>query len=256
MEKSTLHNPHLQGDPFFWEGGDIGVLLSHGFTATPAEVRLLARQLHERGYTVAGPLLPGHGTTPEELNQTRWQDWVQACDEAYQQLLARCKHVFIGGESAGAVIALYLASEHPQAAGVLTYAPAIKLTLRAVDVVRLYLAAPFLASIPKSDIDSNDNWQGYPVNPLKGTIQLLRLQRQVRRRLPRIRQPVLVFQGRLDTTVHPDAGKLILQGINSTVKELHWMENSHHVIILDCELDQVTEITLRFIEQVLRGQTI
>lgn len=253
MENSALHNPHLEGDPFLWEGGDVGVLLAHGFTATPAEVRLLGRRLHERGYTIAGPLLAGHGTIPEDLNQTRWQDWVQACEKAYQQLVARCKHVFIGGESTGAIIALYLASEHPEAAAVLAYAPAIKLTLRTSDLIRLYLAAPFLTSVPKEDIDSNENWQGYPVNPLKGTIQLLRLQRQVRRRLPRIRQPVLIFQGRLDTTVHPSAGELILQGISSTVKELHWMEHSHHVIILDRELDQVTEITLAFMEQVLRG---
>ena len=88
MENPNLFNPHLEGDPFFWEGGPTGILLVHGFTATPAEVRLLAKILHERGFTVAGPLLPGHGTKPEDLNRVRWQDWVEEGEKAYRQLAA------------------------------------------------------------------------------------------------------------------------------------------------------------------------
>src|SRR5512142_3213769 len=110
MPDQPLHNPHLEGESFFWEAGPTGVLLLHGLTATTAEVRLLARRLHDRGYTIAGPLLPGHGTTPENLNRTRWIDWVQAAEESYRELSARCTRVFIGGESMGAVAALYLGS--------------------------------------------------------------------------------------------------------------------------------------------------
>ena len=251
MANEALHNPHLPGEPFFWEAGPIGVLLSHGFTATTAEVRLLARPLHEKGYTVAGPLLAGHGTTPAELNRTRWQGWLDSVERSYRELTGRCERVFVGGESTGAILALYLASQHPEIAGVLTYAPAIKLAMSTLDVIKLYLASPFIQSVPKEGLDVADKWQGYPVNPLKGAIQLLRLQRETRRRLPQIRQPVLVVQGRLDTTIHPTSGKIILQGVNSTLKEHHWMEKSTHVVILDQELDQVAELTLRFMERAL-----
>jgi carboxylesterase len=251
MVNNALHNPHLEGTPFFWEAGPVGVMLSHGFTATTAEVRLLAQKLHAQGYTVAGPLLPGHGAAPEDLNRTRWQDWLREVEKSYQQLKACCERVFVGGESTGAVLTLYLASQHPEIVGVLAYAPAIKLWMRRVDVVRLYMAAPFMKSVPKASLDGSEHWQGYPVNPLKGAIELLRLQAATRRRLSQICQPVLVVQGRKDTTVHPLVGEIVLRGVGSTIKEHHWMEDSSHVVIIDCELDQVTEITLRFMQRAL-----
>ena len=122
-----IYNPQLEGDPFLWEGGPTGVLLIHGYTATTAEVRPLAGILHQQGYTVAGPLLPGHNTRPEDANRYRWRDWVRAVEESYRQLAAHCQRVIIGGESMGALLALYLASEHPEVAAILAYAPALKL---------------------------------------------------------------------------------------------------------------------------------
>ncbi|MBS1245743.1 MAG: uncharacterized protein H6R36_398 [Chloroflexi bacterium] len=95
MSHEIIRNPHLEGDTFFWEGGPVGVLLIHGYTATTAEVRLLGRFLHERGYTVSGPLLPGHGTTPQAMNRCRWQDWTGAVEQAYRQISTRCDRVFV-----------------------------------------------------------------------------------------------------------------------------------------------------------------
>jgi carboxylesterase len=249
MDTSQLFNPRLEGDPFLWEAGPVGVFLSHGFTATCAETRPLARRLHIAGYTVAGPLLPGHGTLPQDLNRVHWQDWVRAGEACYQQLKARCQRVFIGGESMGAVLALYLASQHPEAAGVLAYAPAIKLNLRSVDLLKLRMLAPFVQWVPKQSLDASTNWQGYPVNPLKGVVQLVKFQGVVCERLPLIHQPVMVMQGRLDTTVHPTVGEIILGGVSSSVKEHHWMEKSSHVVIIDQELDEVTRITREFLKQ-------
>ena len=247
MKESLFMNPHLEGDPFLWEAGPVGVFLSHGFTATCAEVRPLAQHLHEAGFTVAGPLLPGHGTHPQDLNRVKWPAWVEAGERVYQQLKARCQRVFVGGESMGAVLALHLASQHPEAAGVLAFAPAIKLNLRPVDLLRLRLIAPLVPWLPKDSIDASKHWQGYPVIPLKGALQLVAFQQVVIQGLPKIHQPVLVMQGRLDTTVHPSAGELILGGVSSAVKEHYWMEKSSHVIIIDQELDQVTRITLNFL---------
>jgi carboxylesterase len=165
-------------------------------------------------------------------------------------LKKRCEKIFVGGESMGAVVALYLASEHPEIAGVLCYAPAIKLNLTTLDILKLYLGSPFLAQIERNSLDCPDQWQGYPGLPLKGAIQLLEMQKAVHTRLPSIHQPVIIFQGRKDTTVHPAAGEIIRSRVKSAVKELYWMENSSHPITLDEELGEVTRLTLEFIQKV------
>jgi alpha-beta hydrolase superfamily lysophospholipase len=104
MTAGPIQNPHLDSSPFLFEGGPCGVLLLHGFTATPVEVKLVGRYLHQRGYTVSGPLLPGHGTTIESINACRWRDWVDHAARAYAELAARCARVFVGGESLAAIL--------------------------------------------------------------------------------------------------------------------------------------------------------
>ncbi len=247
MPTSLIHNPQLEGDPFFWHGGPDGILLIHGYTATTAEVRPLARCLCEHGYTVAGPLLPGHNTTPDDANRYTWQDWAATVEIAYRELSARCQRVIVGGESTGAVLSLYLASEHPEIQAILCYAPALRLTLTPQMAVLLRALALVKPSLPKGQMSNAELWQGYPVNPLKGVVQLLDLQRAVRRRLSHIQQPVLVMQGRLDSTVAAQAPQEVISGVRSAVKELHWLENSVHTLLLGDEQQQAFELTLRFI---------
>ncbi len=245
----NLHNPHLNGEPFFWQAGPIGILMVHGFTATPVEVRMVAERLHPRGYTVAAPLLPGHGTHPDDLNRTRWQDWVAAAEESYQRLRQTCQKVYLLGESMGALVALYLAAEHREAEGVIASAPAIRLQISPVQKALLPVMSLFVPAVPKGGLDADSHWQGYPVNPLKGVRQLFLFQKEVERRLPEIVQPVLVLMGRHDTTVHPEAGKMILERVASTYKSLAWFEHSSHVILIDQEVDAATGRIERFIQE-------
>lgn len=246
---SNLHNPHLDGDAFFWQNGPTGILLSHGYTATAAEVRPLAEKLHEKGYTIAAPLLPGHGTHPNDLGHVRWQDWAKTGQETLNRLFETCEQVWVGGESMGGMLALYLAANNPKVKGLLLYAPALVVTMTWLDKLKLYLGAPFVSQVGRSKLDNPDKWQGYPALPLKGAIQLLKFQQAARPLLPNIHQPVLVFQGRFDQTVAECAGQVILENVSSPVKELHWMEHSHHTILLDVEFDTVTAKTLAFLER-------
>lgn len=254
MSAPELHNAHLDGTPFLFEGGPIGVLLMHGFTATPVEVRLLARALSDHGYTVAGPLLPGHGTRPADLNRVRWSNWTSAAEVSYRALQARCDRIFVGGESMGGILALYLAGMHPEVAGVLAYAPALALAVSPAAQRLLHLLAPVVPWRKKQGLDESTKWQGYRVDPLRGVVQLLRLQRFVRERLPLIDQPVLVVQGRLDRTVSPEVGEMIQRGVHSSIKELYWMEHSPHVVLLGPELDEILQLTLRFMERALSAR--
>ena len=253
---ASIRNPQLEGDTFLWQGGPVGVLLIHGYTATTAEVRLLGRFLHERGYTVSGPLLPGHGTTPQEMNRCRWQDWTNAVEVAYQQIASGCKRVFIGGESMGGLLTLYAASEHPELAGALVYAPA--LMARPGRILMARVLSPFVSTMDKGrnpqDSEADGRWQGYGVNPLRAAMQLGDLQRETRRRLPRICQPLLIVQGRLDTAIDLRSADRVYRESSSAVKELHWMEHSTHCVILDREWEQAAELTLRFMERALQAK--
>jgi carboxylesterase len=212
-------------------------------------VRLLARHLHQQGYTISGPLLPGHGATPDDLGRTRWQDWLQAIREAYQQLTTRCERIFVGGESMGALLALFLASEQPEVAGILAYAPALRVSR--LTTFKARLAAPFVRTIPKRTLhyDADGKWQGYKVNSIPAYLQLISLQSQVRRRLWGIRQPLLIIQGRLDTAIDLTGVGILYQQIGSPLKELHWLEHTGHLVLLDHEVDKVTALTLSFIKR-------
>ena len=248
-----MQNPHLEGGSFTWQAGPIGVLLLHGFTATTSEVRPLARLLHQRGYTVSGPLLPGFGTMPEDANRVRWGDWVEAASLAYHELAAHCPSVFVGGESMGALLALYLASTYPHVAGVMAFAPALKMRSPLLPWIAP-LAAPFVPTYRKRSRSSpltDERWQGYPVYPLPAAVQFFTLARRVRRRLPAVRQPLLVVQGRLDSSVHASVPGIIARETASEIKEIYWMEKSTHCVILDCELDQIAGLTLRFMRRAL-----
>lgn len=248
---STLRNSHLEGAPFYWEAGPIGVLLCHGFTATTAEVRLLAQALHKQGYTVAGNLLPGHGTTPEDCNRYTWQDWYASVEQTYQQLAFRCQRVIVGGESTGALLILRLASMHPEVAAILCYAPALRLKLNRGKEILLSMCAPFISSIPKPLSTDNNPWQGYSVNPLKAANQLRCLQKVINPLLPEINQPILIIQGRLDPTVHPESPLIVYDHVSSSIKELQWLEHSTHCVILDKERDLAAGLTLDFLDHVL-----
>jgi len=240
-----IRNPHLDGDDFYWLGNQTGILLIHGFNATTAEVRPLAEKLHAAGYTTAGPLLPGHGTHPDDLNRSKWEMWVEKIKSTYEQLTVDCTRVFICGASMGAVLALELARQHPEAAGVILFAPAIKVK----GLWRARIIWPFHKYQSKNRKEDNLPWKGYTVYPVRGLVELHKLQKHVQRRLAGIPQPLVVFTGEYDQHIAPDAAKLILEGVSSKDKQHIHMRESDHCITLDRELDLVSEHVIGFIEK-------
>src|SRR2546427_13051496 len=104
--------------PLRFRGGTRGCLLIHGFAGTPPEMRGLGEFLAARGYDVIGPLLAGHGLTPEAMALTRWPDWAASAELAYETLRQDCTEVFVAGQSLGGTLALHLAATNPAVKGV------------------------------------------------------------------------------------------------------------------------------------------
>jgi carboxylesterase len=249
MNKSPLfQNPDSDGGTFFWPGRSeqtTAVLLLHGFTATTVEVRPMAKFLSDQGYSVAGPLLPGHGVSPEELNHTRFTDWIAAAENMYLDLSKSYKRVYVLGESMGGLCSLWLASQHPEIAGVLVYAPALNIH----KLWETRFIWPFAGYKKKSNIDLSSPWQGFNVIPLKAASELHKFQQVVRKRLTEVMEPILIFQGKLDKTIDPISSAEVLEWVSSEDKELVWLEESGHCILLDKQMEFVKKLSLEFIKK-------
>jgi carboxylesterase len=239
-----MKNVHLDGDAFLIEGNHVGVVLLHGFTATTAEVRLLADYLRGFGYTLSAPLLPGHGTQPEELNKTSWIDWYEAAERAYLELRGKCTKVFVCGESMGALLALLVASRYAQVDGIIAVAPALK--IRGIELSRVMQY--FVKFRAKNQAEDNLPWKGYMVYSMRGLAQLAKLQNIVQKELDNITQPLLVFMGGKDASIHPESGKIIINTVKSSEKELIYMPYSPHVMLLAKDKEAIFQKIYEFIE--------
>lgn len=255
MTRPIFENPHLDGSTFFLSGsGNINILLLHGFTATTVEVRPLAKFLHSTGHSIFAPLLPGHGTRPEDLISVHWEDWYQAAEEGYKKLAEPGKKIFVGGESMGGLLSLLLAANHPEITGILLFAPA--LIIRGIWQAKW--VAPFRKIMPKGYLKEANNrtedqlpWQGYNVLTLPAVAQLATLQKIINARLDQVAQPILIFQGKLDGTVDAAGAQKIFNAVRSTDKTLIWLEESGHCLLLDRELNQVKSIAHNFIQRLI-----
>jgi len=240
---SLLQHPQLDGSSFEWQGNSTGILLFHGFTATTVEVRLMAKFLLDMGYTVKGPLLPGHGHSPQEMNQVSCNDWLNCAEENYSDLKNKCKNVFVLGESMGGLLALSLCIHHPEIAGAMVFAPALKVP----GLGQSEFFWPFKEYIWKKNIDESMDWQGFNVVPLHAAAQMVKLQRVIRRELNKVITPMILFQGKLDKTIDMLSPVKVLETINSNEKELIWLEESRHCILLDQQLADAEALCLDFI---------
>ncbi len=242
---------HLDPSPFYLPGGDTGVLLIHGYTGSPTEMRWVGDYLHARGMTVAGPLLPGHGTTPEAMNRCRWTDWTGHVESALADLRARCRRVFVAGLSMGSLLTLYLAQQHPDLPGAIVYSPAVWVRGRLIYLTPV--ARHFISVRPKSpdsdlvDPKADSQLWCYDVDPVPAAAQLLRLQLHVRRRLARVTCPLLIIHSPGDQAIHPLSASRTYQRAGSHDKELVTLSESGHCITVDSQWLQVAEKTESFI---------
>jgi carboxylesterase len=247
----TRHS-HLDPSAFFLEGGPVGILLIHGFTGSPPEMRRIGGYLHQRGLTVSAPLLPGHGTNVDDMNRSKWTEWVDCVEGVLAELRARCHTAFVGGLSMGSVLTLYLAARHADLPGVILYSPATWIADR-----RLYLTPvvkylmPKTAKLPDTDLTDPeaDRWFWcYEETPTVAAHEFLKLMRRVRRALPQVTCPILLIHSTLDRSIDANSARLTYERVGSQDKELVTLHNSGHCITVDSEWESVAAKTHEFIQ--------
>ena len=262
------------------EDAEIACLLIHGFSGTPTEMRGLGDALAEQGIRVYGVLVAGHNGDPEELVASGRKTWLASVEEGLTQLI-HYKTVFVVGLSMGGVLALNLAIEHPdRLAGVIAMSTPTRLETnvqtRLVPLARYFvkwyyplkalnfnnpkvqaevLKQAQLRDASVSSIDFND---AQVVNHIKAMVripvpaiaELIALVNRTRRRLNKLRIPLLIIQSKRDQTVQPkDAEELYQLTTSAPSKSLHWIEESGHVITTGVEREEVYGLALSFIKE-------
>ena len=234
--------------------GRRGVLLLHGFAGTAPELRRLGERLAARGWRCHGPLLAGHGTTPEALRRTRWSDWVESARAELHVLRAECASVAIAGQSGGGSIALHLAATEPDIAAVACLATPVWLSGPGP---RLLAGAKYVYrwDRPHGEIDLyrlegiEELWS-YGRRSTASIHELARLLARVRDELVSVRAPVLILHGERDQVIHPaNAPEIERRLLCSQAVRRRMFPRSGHGMSVDADRDQVEQDVVAWFDQ-------
>lgn len=236
--------------------GRPGILLIHSYLACPKEMKPLAYFLSALGYTVFVPRLKGHGTAPEDLSQTSYQDWIDSVEEGYVLLKHKTPSVFVGGFFTGAGLALELASRIPEIDGVFAVAP----PLNVKDVGRRSsTAAEFWhrmlqkARFVDSNLDYRDKGMNntclacYPRNPANGIKELEKLVKHLEERLPSVTAPLFFLQSGKQFHNNTANAEKLFKLVNSSRKDFFFFNMDHHNILSGRESTRVFRSIADFI---------
>ncbi len=217
-----------------------GVLLVHGFLASPAELRGFGERLFGAGYPVMGVRLRGHGTSPWDLRERSWQDWLESVRRGYRILSAFAERIAIVGFSSGGALALILAAGKPEGlAGVVSVSVPMKFRNRNLVFVPIMHTANKLANwvpafediMPFRPNDSEHPHINYRNIPVRGLYELRRMVDELRHRLPEVTCPVSVIQGTDDQVVDPKSADMIVAALGTARKDLTMVPSRRHGIL-------------------------
>jgi carboxylesterase len=270
-EKIPVFNPSNDGLSFFEEGKNgKAVMLVHGMSGAPAEMRLVARQFSRRGYSVFAPLLAGHGRGEAALRRSRFEDWLDSIATAADWLATRSDTVFGAGICVGGKLTL-LASHMKSSPiqSVALYSPCFHFD--GWNVPRYYAILsphirwirmiPFIDRLNFSETPSlgikderlrriiagMENEGVVSHFPGRGLIEMNRLGRHLKKHLPAITTPSLIIHSTEDDLSGPDHARYIAAKLGGP-RALYWLNNSYHMIHVDREHRKVADLSAQFFE--------
>lgn len=244
-------------------------LCIHGFGGEPFEMLELAGALEASGCAVRTPLLPGHGTTPEEWNRTGFGDWAGAVEREYDELAAAHGRIMVCGLSMGGTLTLHLARVRRPACVAVLAAPVFLYRFWPPEATDWRLPLVGLlkrirplwpTGAPNPESRRIAPWRGYEgVTSLGALHSFLKGMREERRGLGDIVAPILAVHARGDRTVPDSNAQAIVDGVSSPVKRLVYLDiretvTGRHVITTHAETGaRVRELVSGFALEHLRG---
>ena len=238
-------------NPFSLPGGPVTVVLIHGFTGSPLELRPVAEALQAEGYGVEAPLLAGHGTCVDDLMSIQPSQWMEQIDSLIDQLIQRGQRVVVGGLSLGSILALQAGLRWPTVEAVLAYSPPIVSGDPRAPIAPLL--ARVLPSVQRAaddfvDPDTAGRIWTYERWPSRCSVRVLDLMASTRRHLADLRQPLLVIASNRDRVIARRGVELLLKRTGSDRVVMHWLERSGHLITADAQWQTVADQTLMFLQ--------
>ena len=249
--------------------GRKGVLLLHGMTGAPGEMRLIARHLKRAGLGVAAPLLAGHGQDTAALLRSSWRDWLESARAAYRKLAAEVDEVYVAGICVGGALALALCAEFPRIKGAAVYsmtfeydgwnmprwgaaAPLIQIVAHLPGVRWISVTEPYPYGLKDlrlrelaSRADANLIPGALDRMPLGALYEMYRLGKHVERLGPSIATPTLIVHAREDDMSHPRNAERLQRALAGPA-ELLVLEDSYHMVHVDRQHTLVAERTAAF----------
>ncbi|NLS10280.1 alpha/beta fold hydrolase [Nesterenkonia sp. MY13] len=232
-------------------GTNTGALVLHGFTSTTDSVQPVADALEEAGIPTEVPLLPGHGTTWEDLSATRAEEILQAVTAAYDRLQTRCTEVVPVGLSMGGALALWVAAQK-DSPGVVAINPGLRLTPGTGLLARLLAPVkPTLGAIAGDIARPGVREIAYPVTPVRAVTELSRIFAESRRSLPKLadrKTPVLLLRSAIDQVVGQASVRLLKAAVPQTREVI--LRRSRHVAPLDFDAELLNRRSVQFVTEV------
>lgn len=242
-------------EPFSAPGGPHGALVLHGFTGTPQSMLGVAHALADAGFAVELPRLPGHGTSVEDMVTTSWEDWSGAAEAAYEKLAANCDRVVVVGLSMGGTLTAWLATRHPEIAGIVVINGMIEPAPPALRQMLDMMVDQNVTEVPAigSDIALPGSTEvSYDRVPVSCTMSLLNELEALKGQLGAITSPVLILTSPEDHVVPPVSSDTLAAGVAGPAERVT-LARSYHVATLDYDRELLERETVAFALRVSGG---
>ncbi len=242
-------------EPFFFPGNRTGCLLIHGFTGTPKEMRWLGEYLNQKSFSVIAPRIAGHATYLNDIERSRWQDWVSSVEDAFYLIRPQVDQLFVIGLSMGGILAS-ICSSYLKFEGLVTISTPYEIPQKDW---RLKFIKPLAYLMPRvkkgpgdwHNIDAAKDHVDYPSQPTKSIIELLSLFDELHLALPKLNLPSLHIHSSLDKDVPFSHLQQIYDNNGSKEKSTFEVNKSGHVVIREPDRFIVFERIFEFISVIL-----
>jgi carboxylesterase len=237
-------------EPLFIKGGSTACLLLHGFTNSPFELKLLGEFLNKRGLTVSIPLLPGHGTSPNDLKKRKWMEWYEKSKTELFELRKKYKKVYVMGFSMGGSLALHLAA-HYEVSGIVAMAPVLYLKNKFSFLSHyIHFFFPYTKKLTGPDLLANVKTVSYDKIPIKSLSELLKFSKHLQNDLCDIYSPLMIIYPKCDHVVNNKSSIDIYNNVSSKNKRILELEKSYHIMTLDVEKEKVFREISKFLDTI------